>query len=84
MVFSCSGSNLISTFISVNLYLGAVFRDGPVYLDGVWFNGFENNVEGKWVAGALGFAPKTKVSSSVVSTTGDLRFGFVDKVCELL
>ena len=48
-------------------------------IDQVWFNGFES-VEGKYVAGALGFAPKSKVSSSIASNTTDLRFGFIDKV----
>ena len=48
-------------------------------IDKVWFNGFEN-VEGEFLAGALGFATQNKVSSSIASNTTDLRFGFVDKV----
>ena len=56
-----------------------VFYDGPIYIEKTWFNGFQS-VQDQYAAGALGFNPKNKFTSSIASNVTDLRFGFVDKV----
>lgn len=58
--------------------LGTVLHDGPTYFDSCWFTGFYTN--GDYIAAAIGFAPKNKFHSSVVSSVSDMRFGFVDGV----
>ncbi|XP_053383836.1 cell surface hyaluronidase-like [Mercenaria mercenaria] len=56
--------------------LGTVFHDGPTYFKSCWFTGFDN--DDTYISGAIGFAPKQKSESSVVSSVSDMRFGFID------
>ena len=64
--------------------LGIVFYDGPIYIDSSYFIGFKSSPNGTFAAGAFGFNPRNKFSSSVVSNVTNIRFGFVDKVCSIL
>ena len=67
---------------SMNHFLGVVFYDGPIYIEKTWFNGFETVAE-EYAGAALGFNPRNKFTSSIVSNVTDLRFGFIDKVRHL-
>ncbi|KAL4232333.1 hypothetical protein ACF0H5_009904 [Mactra antiquata] len=66
------------TPMDLGQYLGVVFHDGPTYFQNCWFNGFNSN--GSYISGALGFAPKKKFHSSIVSSVTDMRFGFIDGI----